>query len=196
MILAPPPGSTISVRSDGADTLVAIPYPASASRYFSGPFLLFWLGGWGYGAWDVGRRVLSGQASWFTMVWLAGWLAVGGAAIYMAFRLLRPSVPETLRLTSQGINYDSGVASVRHQTGNGSWQSTFPKRTRLELNRTALRTLQLRPTDTGNRLTVDDGAKRIDIAGAATEIEREWLYRVIASRYSLPSPDTSHGAAE
>jgi hypothetical protein len=44
--------------------------------------------------------------------------------------------------------------------------------------------------DAGNRLTVDAGAERLDLARFAGEIEREWLYRTLARHYSLPSaPD-------
>jgi hypothetical protein len=39
----------------------------------------------------------------------------------------------------------------------------------------------------GNRLTVDVDALRLDIAQSASEIEREWLYQLLAKRYSLPS---------
>ncbi|MBR1222462.1 hypothetical protein JQ557_31000 [Bradyrhizobium sp. U87765 SZCCT0131] len=200
MISAPPPpaGSTISIQSDGADTLVAIPYPASPSRYFAGLFLLCWLGGWAFGVKDAGGRVLSGQANGFIMFWLAGWLIGGGFAMYMAFRHLRPPIPETLRLTQSGIDYDAGVPPppTTPRTGSWNWQATFPKRIRLNLNRMALRTLQLRPTDNSNRLTIDVGTQRIDIARAATEIEREWLYRVIAGRYSLPPAESGRSAAE
>ena len=64
----------------------------------------------------------------------------------------------------------------------------FPKRTRLELDRHTLQSLRLRETDGGNRLTVDAGAQRLDLAGAATEVEREWLYRLLAKRYALSVP--------
>jgi hypothetical protein len=37
-----------------------------------------------------------------------------------------------------------------------------------------------------NRLTVDVAGTRVDLARAASEIEREWLYRVLAERYALP----------
>jgi hypothetical protein len=35
---------------------------------------------------------------------------------------------------------------------------------------------------------VDAGAQRLDLAGAATEVEREWLYRLLAKRYALSVP--------
>jgi hypothetical protein len=56
---------------------------------------------------------------------------------------------------------------------------------RLELDRRSLKSLRLRETSDGNRLTVDADALRIDIAQSASEIEREWLHRLLAQRYSL-----------
>lgn len=191
MISAPPTGSSISVKTEGGESIVEIPYQASASRYFGGLFLLFWLGGWAFGFANVGSQILSGKANAFMIFWLGGWTIGGGFAAYAVYRIFRPSVPETLRLNSSGIAYDSGIAPAQMNTGSTNrtqaWKSMFPRRTRLELDRRTLRTLQLRPTDSSNRLTVDSGASRIDIAQAASEMEREWLYRLIASKYSLPT---------
>jgi hypothetical protein len=64
----------------------------------------------------------------------------------------------------------------------------FPKRTRVELDRRNLQSLRLRETNDGNRLTVDVDALRLDIAQSASEIAREWLYELLAKRYSLPLP--------
>ena len=46
----------------------------------------------------------------------------------------------------------------------------------------------------GTRLTVDAGAQRIDVGKSASEVEREWLYEVLAKRYSLPSEPVSEAA--
>ena len=62
----------------------------------------------------------------------------------------------------------------------------FPKRVRLELDRSQLQSLRLRETDNGNRLTFDIGSDRIEIAPTASEVEREWLARLLARRYALP----------
>jgi hypothetical protein len=35
-------------------------------------------------------------------------------------------------------------------------------------------------------LTVDVGAQRVEIAPTGSEVEREWLARLLAQRYSLP----------
>jgi hypothetical protein len=44
------------------------------------------------------------------------------------------------------------------------------------------------PDDDGNRLTLDAGALRLDIARSASEIEREWLYQLLVKRYGLLMP--------
>jgi len=62
----------------------------------------------------------------------------------------------------------------------------FPKTTRAELDWRKLQSLRLRETNDGNRLTVDADALRLDKAQSASEIEREWLYQLLANRYSLP----------
>lgn len=67
-----------------------------------------------------------------------------------------------------------------------SWKDLFPKRTIVELDGCKLATLRLRETDAGNRLTIDANASRLNLASTASEIDREWLYQVLAKRYSLP----------
>ena len=71
------------------------------------------------------------------------------------------------------------------------WEATksfFAKRTIVDIDARQLQSLRLRDTETGNRLTVDAGASRLEIARAATEVEREWLYQLLSERYGLPKP--------
>jgi hypothetical protein len=99
-------------------------------------------------------------------------------------------VPESLKLMPSGVTYDSGIPPFQMYFGYASpkdaWKSMFPKRTRLDLDRSKLQSLRLRETNDGNRLTVDADAVRLDIAQSASEIEREWLHQLLAKRYSLP----------
>jgi hypothetical protein len=192
MDLNPPAGSKISIATDGADPTIIIPAASSSTRYFTGLFLLFWLGMWTVGFRDVGSKVISGNANGFQMFWLAGWSLGGIFAAVSLYRMFRPSVPESLELRRNGVNYDSGIAplqfdsSWRTRKPRDSWSALFPRRVRVDLDRRQLQSLRLRETDTGNRLTLDVDAARIDIAPTASEVEREWLARLLAQRYSLP----------
>jgi hypothetical protein len=193
----PPSGSKISVTTDGADPVIVVPHGnVGVMRYFVGLFLLAWLGGWFAGFSNVVRMLSSGkvQASPFPAVvfavfWLLGWTLAGAFAAYWAYRVVRPSVPESLRLMPNSVTYDSGIPPLRtygYMSRNDYWKSMFRNRTRVELDWQKLQSLRLRDTNDGNRLTVDAGALRIDIAQSASEIEREWLYQFLANRYSLP----------
>ncbi len=162
--------------------------------YVFGLFLLAWLGGWfvGFSAtvWTLSSGGPPGGARAFLVFWLVGWTLAGAMAMYWAYRLFRPSVPESLRLMPNGVTYDSGIPPPQGHFGYTSpkdaWKSMFPKRTRVELDRRNLQSLRLRETNDGNRLTVDADAVRLDIAQSASEMEREWLYQLLANRYSLP----------
>jgi hypothetical protein len=188
----PPAGSKISVATDGADPAIVIPGKGGTARYFTGLFLLFWLGMWTIGFRDVGSKVISGNANAFEVFWLCGWTVGGVFAAFTLYRAFRPSVPETLELRRNSVAYDSGIpplqfdSSMRYKKPRDAWNSTFPKRDRVELDRWQLQSLRLRETETGNRLTIDVDAARIDIAPTASEVEREWLARLLAQRYSLP----------
>jgi hypothetical protein len=192
MDLNPPAGSKISIASDGADPTIIIPAANSSTRYFTGLFLLFWLGMWTIGFRDAGSKVISGNANGFLIFWLAGWTLGGIFAVVSLYRIFRPPVPESLELKRNSVNYDSGIAplqfdsSWRYKKPRDSWSALFPSRVRVDLDRRQLQSLRLRETDAGNRLTLDVDPARIDIAPTASEVEREWLARLLAQRYSLP----------
>lgn len=184
----PPAGSKISVSTVGADEVIVIPHVGgSIMRYLVGLFMLFWLGGWSFGFIKVGSEVLSGKANLFAMLWLGAWTVGGLMAVYFLYRLIRPSIPETLTLRANSLVYDSGIAPAQMHFGYANqkeaWNSIFGKRTIVELDKEALRSLQLRDTDFGNRLTVDAGNVRLDLARSATEVEREWLAQILKDRY-------------
>ena len=160
-------------------------------RYFVGLFVLAWLGGWFAGFSSAVSKLSSGQAPAILVFWLIGWTLGGALAVLWVYRAFRPSVPESLRLMPDSVTYDSGIPPLQIYSGNTStkdaWKSMFPKRTRTELGWRKLQSLRLRQTNDGNRLTVDADALRLDIAQSASEIEREWLYQLLANRYSLPA---------
>ena len=197
MGLEPPRGSRISVANVWGNPLIVIPHGSGGlMRYFVGLFVLAWLGGWIVGFVSVIRTLSSGGAPTgayaFLVFWLAAWTVGGFWAVYFAYRAFRPSVPESLKLMPNGMTYDSGVPPLQMYfgyTSHKAWKLMFPKRTRVELDRQKLQSLRLRETNEGNRLTVDTDALRIDIAQSAGEIEREWLYELLAKRYSLPLPE-------
>jgi hypothetical protein len=192
MDLNPPAGSRISIANDGPDPTVVIPARGGFTRYLIGLFLLFWLGMWTIGFRDAGSKVLAGNAPVFLIFWLGAWTLGGIFAAYALFRAFRPLVPETLRLKRDSVAYDSGIAapqfnsSWRYRRPKNAWRTAFPKRIRAEFDRNQLKSLRLRETDDGNRLTIDINAERLDLAAGASEVEREWLAAVLARRYSLP----------
>jgi hypothetical protein len=191
MDLNPPTGSKISIVSEGADPTIIIPAANNPMRYFTGLFLLFWLGGWAFGFTSAASQVLSGKANAFIIFWLGGWTLGGIFAAYALYRSFRPSVPESLELRRNSVTYDSGISPVqfgssgRYKNPRDTWHSAFPKRVRVELDRRQLQSLRLRETESGNRLTIDVDAARVEIAPTASEVEREWLARLLAQRYSL-----------
>jgi hypothetical protein len=190
MSLDPPNGSRISVATDGGEPLIVVPHARpGAIRYVTGFFLLILIGIWCFGFSRSISALWSGNANGLFLAWLAGWTALGAFAAYCLYRLFGPAVPESLRLRPNGIAYDSGVPQLQMQSETINFANArkiyFPKRTRTELDQRQLASLRLGDTDSGNRLTVDVGVDRIEIARSVGAMEREWLYRTLAKRYSL-----------
>jgi hypothetical protein len=191
MDLNPPAGSQISVDRNNLDPVIVIPATASSTRYFGGVFLLFWLGGWVMGETSAITQLTSGKGSAFIIFWLGGWTVGGILAALTAYQIFRPTVPETLQLKRGGVAYDSGIppfelnSNTRNKGIRDYWSSLLSKRLRADLDRQQLQTLRLRETETGNRLTIDLGAQRVELASGDSEVEREWLARLLAKRYGL-----------
>jgi hypothetical protein len=177
---------------EGTVDVIVVPYESSPMRYGVAAFMVFWLGGWAFGWHSAASQVFSGNGNLFVLFWLGAWTVGGAAIIYTLYRMLRPIVSESFRLMPEGVRYDSGNPAVQMNFGNTNqrpdWKSYFPKRVRIDIDRQQLQSLRLRQTVLGNRLTVDANISRLDLARDASEIEREWLYKIIAERYSLAPP--------
>jgi hypothetical protein len=191
MELNPPAGSQISINRNDLDPTIIIPAPASSTRYFGGVFLLFGLGGWVMGEKHAITELTSGKGGFFIIFWLGGWTIGGILAALTAYQIFRPIVPERLQLKRGSVAYDSGLPpfelnkNTRNKGIRDYWSSLLSRRLRADLDRQQLQTLRLRETETGNRLTIDLGAQRVELASGASEVEREWLARLLAKRYGL-----------
>ncbi|TKW77998.1 MAG: hypothetical protein DI543_12710 [Bradyrhizobium icense] len=180
------------MRSDVTGPTIVIPAKSSNARYLGGLFLLFWLGGWVFGFKSALSQVIDGKGGFFLIFWLGGWTVGGVLAAVAVYRIFRPSIPETLQLTRNGVDYDAGIPPFEFNTYKQSakkeyWNSLFAKRTRVSFDRQQMQTVRLRETETGNRLTIDLGSQRLELASQASEVEREWLARLLERRYAIAS---------
>jgi len=188
----PPEGSRLSVQwIDGQQTIVAPPQPRGAAAVFLTLFLLVWLALWTFGGLQVVRHLVSGRTGdgeVFLAFWLIGWALGEAFALSMLYRNVRPAIPERFTLRLDGLAYDSGVAPPRIYGGSQfgrSRRDLWPKRIRRIFPSDDLKTLRLREGGDANRLTVDVGAERVDLAKNCTEVEREWLFRTLSDHYRL-----------
>jgi hypothetical protein len=129
-----------------------------------------------------------GGSELFLGIWLVGWALGEGFALSMLHRIVRPTIPERFTLRVDGLGYDSGVAPPRMYLGYTrvrSWQDFWPKRIRRVFPSANLDSLRLREGGDANRLTIDVGADRFDLAKNCTEVEREWLFQKLSDHYRL-----------
>ncbi len=192
--ITPPPESKIDVSTDRNGFPVIAPpvSKSSLARFGISLFLLCWLGGWAFGWVAAFREIIRGRKGPepFLIFWLVAWTVGGFFAIWSLWRLLRPSVPETLTLARPNLVYDSGVQPPPLYFGywrarTDYWKKMFEKRKRIEFTPQEIRTLSLRDTSESNRLTLDHGNDRIDVGVGLTEVEREWLFRLIKAEYRV-----------
>ncbi|WP_419904707.1 hypothetical protein [Kiloniella sp.] len=105
------------------------------------------------------------------------------------YRLIRNSVPEQLVLSTPNLIYDTGLPPVKltakedFQSKKEMWKSIFYKRKKFTFTPEEINTLTLRETAERNRLTIDQGSERIELAKGSSEVEREWLYNYLKKNY-------------
>ena len=185
----PPEGSQIKIDNLNGHQLVVVPHASGGfMRYFIGLFLLFWMAGWFVGFTSAFTQIASGEGSAFLVFWLGGWSIGGIFAGYMIYRVFSKSIPEEILLNRPLLSLDNGIPPLKINFGFNNqkeyWKSLFPKRKRLEFTPDELKTMALRETDSGNRLTIDKGSERIEFAVGASEVEKEWLYGHLKKNYS------------
>jgi len=197
MTFTPPEGSQISVLATDVDApTILIPAPKNAKRYFPALFLMAWLVMWFVGlimvvtvflpdAWSGAEGL---RASAFIVAWIVGWTGAGVFAAYYLYLFLRPTVPASLRLARDGIDFDSGVQPPRFSTDlrqGINLSDYFPRRVCRRIELRQLKSLRMRQFETGSRLTVDVGNERIEIGKWATDVERDWLFHLLEDRYPI-----------
>jgi hypothetical protein len=104
--LEPPSGSKISVKTDGAPPVILVPHGSWPHRY----------------SLEAVVRRRSPRSSGLPRFLASRLDPAGVMAMYWAYRLFRPTVPESLRLMPNGVTYDSGIPSLQIY-----WGFTFPK---------------------------------------------------------------------
>jgi len=186
-----PQGSNIKIEIEDAFQKIVIPHKSGGiMRIFLSLFIIFWLGGWAFGWISAAKSIVEGKGGpeYFLIFWLGGWTVGGIFAIFFLYRLIKPSVPETIVLANPHIIHDTGVApfqfSFDFKSQMEMWKQLFKKRKKSEFTTQEINTLKLREHGGGNRLTIDKGNQRIELAIGATELEREWLFETLTSKYS------------
>lgn len=183
-----PRNSKVTIRRTPRGLLLELPQKKSTPlRYLIGIFLLCWLGGWFFGWIGAFGQIVGGHASGFIIFWLCGWTVGGIFAALYAFRIFQPAVPEQLLLGQNSVKYDTGRAPLpidfTHRSQTDAYKLMFSRRKEFTFAVDELSTIKLRETESGNRLTIDHGATRIDIGIGISEVEREWLYNSLSDKY-------------
>lgn len=191
-MITPPNGTKIRIKSNksGQQEIIISQPRRGIFRYFIGAFIILWLGGWASGWHSAATELLKGTKGpgMFLIFWLAAWTIGGVLAMYYLYRIFRPSLPERIILSYPNMIYDSGIPPFQVIFSFGSqkdvWKKMFPKRVKTEFDLSNLKTLTLREHDVSNRLTIDQGNNRYNLAAGASEPEREWLFKVLNDKYN------------
>ncbi len=187
-----PDSSEMRVEEKNGESIVTIPQKKeSIFRFFVGGFTIFWLGGWSMGLFFAIKHLMNNWANAggaFIMFWLIGWILGGVFAIYMLFVIFRKPIPERWRLKRDELSIDTGrppsIPNLSDVDFSDIRNFLPKKREKFTLNLDEIKSLRL-IEGSRNRLTIDKGVKRVDLAKGATEVEREWLFNYLKSFYGL-----------
>lgn len=189
--MTPPEGSNVTLeRRQNHDKIVMPHSDGGVIRYFFAAFIIFWLCGWAT-SWIITAIKIfkSGGTNMFLIFLLAAWTTGGILAFFFLTRTLRRSAPENLLAYPTSLVHDPGVLpmtiSFYSRSHMQAWNTIFKRRKTVEFSHKEIQTLKLRDIDGGNRLTIDKGRNRFDLAIPLSEIEREWLYYTLVEKYSI-----------
>ena len=159
-----------SLDADGV-TLSWPPQPVRPNLYLVS-FLAFWLCGWLASLVYAAYQLMNGGGSHtFLIIWLGVWTIAGGFALRALRAMFRPSLPPSVRLESESLQYDSG--------------DRFHSRddTVIEFARSDINGVVLERIGERQRLRLDLGDVSLEIGASLREREREWMFEVLQKWY-------------
>jgi hypothetical protein len=165
------------------------------SRYFVGGFFVVWLCAW-LGGMVFATSILlgvnagKGPPMVFLMAWLTSWTVGGLFAMFIAYKILRPGVPEAIVVSPDTLIYDSGTISPlaimmpfhfgMRTNPLEAFNAMFKKRRILEFEKTGFSGFVFENSGAQHRLYFDDGADRLVVGVCLREPDREWLASELA----------------
>ena len=190
----PPAGSLITIEHSGPHPKIVLPFRKSWKRFFHMGLLVFGTTGLLFSIGLVGSIFLDSLEQGirfeviFTLVFM---LVIGGGGLFtFGRRTFQKPLSAQLVISRPSLSYDTGrwpltaaIEAAQQGRETSQMKILFPKRTVIELSPEAMQTLALREHQLGNRLTVDHGGERIELAKHLSELEREWLYAYLKSYY-------------
>jgi hypothetical protein len=135
-------------------------------------FLVFWLCGWLVFFVYAVFNLLNGESVAFLVSWLGVWIVAGCLVMRALWAMLRSPLPESLRLETDVLQYDSGCRLQRRD-----------KRV-IEFARTDLYGVALEPVRERERLCLDLGDGWFEIGASLREAERKWMFAVLQQWYN------------
>ncbi|MGD9582556.1 MAG: hypothetical protein AB7V26_02640 [Lysobacterales bacterium] len=153
------------------------------SRIFVLLFMLVWCTGWFAGAYRQYHAADADSADRLMAVLMA--LLGLGVAGFMLVQVFRNGRAEVLRLYPDRIELQTGVPPMGYGYSHPEQPPQARSSRQLSIAQVLVHdTLRLRETSNSNRLTVDLGHERLDLARDATELQREWLHQLLQQCYS------------
>ena len=129
-------------------------------------------------------QVSKGEGGGILIFWLAGWTVGGVFCATMIFKLARPARPEKLTLDGLYLLYEPGTEAVApfwNQNRNQNPFAMFRPKKSHKVGKNQIGEIRIDRVGERQRLSFDQGARRIEVGEHLHEPEREWLLAVLKS---------------
>lgn len=191
-----PNSSQMAIQQADNEKITTIPLADNGSgiyKYLHAVLLILWLCAWAVMSLITVLRLFSGDANFFLLFWFCAWLSGAIWPALIVYKIFRKPAPEKITINKDKLSYETIIAKDSPFFSMNYFmrkdlvplQNVSLKAKKFEFSTTELRTLKLRETQEGNRLTIDKDNTRIDLAVGATELEREWLSAYLQKFYSF-----------
>ncbi len=206
-MLEPPVGSKIKITYENGDPKITIPCSTSIMRrVLNTIFIILAIFTLAFLCKLLGSEFLKNTNHLNLLLYLAIQPIIILYLIFLLFRNFKTILPETITLSQQSLQYDSGITQLpplflpsfttRRAPLPIFFRILFQKRIRTEINYLKLKTLALTKLSIVYIvLTVYDQEKKYYLGISANNAEREWLFKTIQDYYNLPQ-QIHHGIRE
>ena len=183
-----PADSKLQIDEVDGKSRITIPYQFENQRGKFQAALLISVLLWLAGSIGLGYLAFFQDKDWIVTLGFFAWLCGGLYTVLSIYWISKNPKDQEIILKESSLYVDTGSPTMSFEVSlkiHDFEKKTLHTRKQLEFDIKELKTLKLRNTVSGTKLTLEKPRFRVNLAELATEQDRQWLYDLIQSKYLM-----------